>query len=108
MDNRFHEMRHWISEALRVIAKGKEFTDDMIDKGFNLTENDITLFVPFGQIFISHANFNEIKDLYEYQGKKIQAIKQLHLITKMGLMDAKKTVEDNRNFQQIKKSHPIY
>ena len=100
MNERLNEMRQWVSDVLRTAAKGKILTDALIDKGFDLVQSEVSLFTPFGNVFISFADYNEIKDLYENQHRKIQAIKKLRMVNTMCLMDAKKAIEDVRNFTQ--------
>ena len=106
------KMRKWIGNALRNTAKGYSLSADLVDEGFDLYEGKgylVLLHGPEGkEKWISQADYDEIKDLYENQHKKIQAIKVLRTITGWGLRDTKLAVEDDRNFDQSKYPPPEY
>ena len=106
------KMRKWIGKVLRSTAKGYALPSDLFDEGFDLYEgigNPILIYGPAGkERFISQKDYDEMKDLYENQSKKIAAIKILKSITDWGLKDSKLAVEDSRNFDQGKDPEPNY
>lgn len=101
------QIKNWISNVLRNLAKGNEFSDSLIDEGFNILlaiNNNKTIKIvdnSNNHCFLDSDQWSEIqKEILNYN--KIPAIKMFKNITKWGLLESKQAVENPDNWQQPK------
>jgi len=104
-------IKNWISNVLRRITKGIDFSDQLIDEGFDLLleleknemkEECVPVFRGMERketFMVPRSTYDEMQG-FILTGRKIPAIKILCNITDWGLKDSKDSVESSVNFRQ--------